>query len=205
MRRSSEASRIHYFGSGEGEAPAARFCLELHISRVVSFLSCISSNSFQLKHLRSLRVRGRCSTERRVTDHTTRSVKPMVVRECARHRPATITESMPQVRSVTIGVWLTRVAARVGGQGGIAHFVEHMLFKGTDSRSHEDIALIDSIGGQLDAFTAKGAWASRCSTSIFRSPSTSSPTSSCIRRLSRKQAASEEGHPRRDQDGRGYA
>jgi predicted Zn-dependent peptidase len=41
-------------------------------------------------------------------------------------------------------------------QSGIAHFVEHMLFKGTDSRSAEDIAqAIDSIGGQLDAFTAK--------------------------------------------------
>jgi predicted Zn-dependent peptidase len=39
---------------------------------------------------------------------------------------------------------------------GIAHFVEHMLFKGTDTRSAEDIAqAIDSIGGQLDAFTAK--------------------------------------------------
>jgi predicted Zn-dependent peptidase len=41
-------------------------------------------------------------------------------------------------------------------QGGIAHFVEHMLFKGTATRTAEDIAqAIDSIGGQLDAFTAK--------------------------------------------------
>src|SRR5262249_56303751 len=41
-------------------------------------------------------------------------------------------------------------------RGGIAHFVEHMLFKGTNTRSAEDIAqAIDSIGGQLDAFTAK--------------------------------------------------
>jgi predicted Zn-dependent peptidase len=41
-------------------------------------------------------------------------------------------------------------------RSGIAHFVEHMLFKGTDTRSAEDIAqAIDSIGGQLDAFTAK--------------------------------------------------
>jgi predicted Zn-dependent peptidase len=40
--------------------------------------------------------------------------------------------------------------------GGIAHFVEHMLFKGTTTRSAEDIAqTIDSIGGQMDAFTAK--------------------------------------------------
>ena len=41
-------------------------------------------------------------------------------------------------------------------QSGIAHFVEHMLFKGTGTRTAEDIAqAIDSIGGQLDAFTAK--------------------------------------------------
>ena len=64
---------------------------------------------------------------------------------------------MTQVRSVSIGVWLTRGSRHESvEQGGIAHFVEHMLFKGTASRSAEDIAqAIDSIGGQLDAFTAK--------------------------------------------------
>ena len=64
---------------------------------------------------------------------------------------------MTQVRSVSIGVWLTRGSRHESAErGGIAHFVEHMLFKGTDTRSAEDIAqAIDSIGGQLDAFTAK--------------------------------------------------
>jgi predicted Zn-dependent peptidase len=64
---------------------------------------------------------------------------------------------MPHVRSVSIGVWLTRGSRHEPGeQSGIAHFVEHMLFKGTSSRSAEDIAqAIDSIGGQMDAFTAK--------------------------------------------------
>ncbi len=64
---------------------------------------------------------------------------------------------MTQVRSISIGVWLTRGSRHErADRGGIAHFVEHMLFKGTDSRSAEDIAqAIDSIGGQLDAFTAK--------------------------------------------------
>jgi predicted Zn-dependent peptidase len=64
---------------------------------------------------------------------------------------------MPQVRSVTIGVWLTRGSRHeTDAQAGIAHFVEHMLFKGTATRTAEDIAqAIDSIGGQLDAFTAK--------------------------------------------------
>ena len=81
----------------------------------------------------------------------------MVVREVLDTGLRLITEAMPQVRSVTIGVWLTRGSRHESdAQGGIAHFVEHMLFKGTDTRSAEDIAqAIASIGGQLDAFTAK--------------------------------------------------
>ena len=64
---------------------------------------------------------------------------------------------MPHVRSVSIGVWLARGSRHEPqDQSGIAHFVEHMLFKGTAQRSAEDIAqVIDSIGGQMDAFTAK--------------------------------------------------
>jgi predicted Zn-dependent peptidase len=64
---------------------------------------------------------------------------------------------MPHVRSVSIGVWLARGSRHEPAvQSGIAHFVEHMLFKGTSTRSAEDIAqTIDSIGGQMDAFTAK--------------------------------------------------
>ena len=81
----------------------------------------------------------------------------MVVREVLDNGLRLITERMPQVRSVTIGVWLMRGSRHeTDARSGIAHFVEHMLFKGTDSRSAEDIAQsIDSIGGQLDAFTAK--------------------------------------------------
>ncbi len=64
---------------------------------------------------------------------------------------------MPHVRSVSIGVWLARGSRHETlEQSGIAHFVEHMLFKGTGTRSAEDIAqTVDSIGGQMDAFTAK--------------------------------------------------
>src|SRR5262245_6315480 len=64
---------------------------------------------------------------------------------------------MPHVRSGSIGVWLARGSRHEPQeQSGIAHFVEHMLFKGTGTRSAEDIAqAIDSIGGQMDAFTAK--------------------------------------------------
>jgi predicted Zn-dependent peptidase len=81
----------------------------------------------------------------------------MVVREVLDTGLRLITETMPQVRSVTIGVWLMRGSRHESdAQSGIAHFVEHMLFKGTDRRTAEDLAqAIDSIGGQLDAFTAK--------------------------------------------------
>ena len=81
----------------------------------------------------------------------------MVTREVLGTGLRLITESMPHVRSVSIGVWLTRGSRHESeDRGGIAHFVEHMLFKGTATRTAEDIAQeIDSIGGQLDAFTAK--------------------------------------------------
>ena len=81
----------------------------------------------------------------------------MIVREVFDNGLCLLTEAMPHVRSVSIGVWLTRGSRHEAvGQAGIAHFVEHMLFKGTATRSAEDIAqAIDSIGGQLDAFTAK--------------------------------------------------
>jgi predicted Zn-dependent peptidase len=81
----------------------------------------------------------------------------MVTREVLGTGLRLITESMPHVRSVSIGVWLTRGSRHESeDRSGIAHFVEHMLFKGTAARTAEDIAqAIDSIGGQLDAFTAK--------------------------------------------------
>jgi predicted Zn-dependent peptidase len=81
----------------------------------------------------------------------------MIVREVLGNGLRLLTESMPHVRSVSIGVWLTRGSRHEPEAcSGIAHFVEHMLFKGSMSRSAEDIAqAIDSIGGQLDAFTAK--------------------------------------------------
>jgi len=68
-----------------------------------------------------------------------------------------ITEAMPHVRSVSVGVWIGTGSRREKAeQMGISHFIEHMLFKGTTSRSAEDIARsVDSIGGNLDAYTAK--------------------------------------------------
>jgi predicted Zn-dependent peptidase len=68
-----------------------------------------------------------------------------------------ITESMPAVRSVSMGIWL-RTGSRHErkDQNGIVHFLEHMVFKGTRNRSGEEIArAADAIGGHLDAFTSK--------------------------------------------------
>ena len=68
-----------------------------------------------------------------------------------------ISEEMPHVRSVSLGVWIKTGSRReTSTENGISHFIEHMLFKGTKNRSAEEIARsVDSIGGGLDAFTAK--------------------------------------------------
>jgi predicted Zn-dependent peptidase len=81
----------------------------------------------------------------------------MIVREVFDNGLRLVTERMDHVRSASVGVWLTRGSRHESPeQGGIAHFIEHMLFKGTETRSAEDIAqAIDSVGGHLDAFTAK--------------------------------------------------
>jgi predicted Zn-dependent peptidase len=68
-----------------------------------------------------------------------------------------VTEAMPHVRSVSAGIWIsTGSRLEAPDENGICHFIEHMLFKGTLSRSAEEIARsVDSIGGNLDAFTSK--------------------------------------------------
>src|SRR5512140_3471612 len=68
-----------------------------------------------------------------------------------------LTEEMPHLRSVSIGVWIKTGSRHEEPEyNGISHFIEHMVFKGTKSRTAEDIARqVDSIGGNMDAFTAK--------------------------------------------------
>jgi predicted Zn-dependent peptidase len=68
-----------------------------------------------------------------------------------------VTETMPEARSVTLGAWV-----RVGGRdepadlSGASHFLEHLLFKGTDARSAKEIAeAVDCVGGEMNAFTAR--------------------------------------------------
>jgi predicted Zn-dependent peptidase len=66
-------------------------------------------------------------------------------------------ESLPYFRSASIGVWFkTGSVQEKEDQYGMAHFIEHMLFKGTKHRTARRIAEeIDAVGGQLNAFTAK--------------------------------------------------
>lgn len=66
-------------------------------------------------------------------------------------------ECMPGYRSVSMGVWINAGSVyERGGECGAAHFIEHMLFKGTGSRSASRIAEeMDSVGGNLNAFTGK--------------------------------------------------
>jgi predicted Zn-dependent peptidase len=68
-----------------------------------------------------------------------------------------LTERMEHLRSVAMGVWIKSGSrCEPAETNGISHFVEHMLFKGTRSRSAQNIAReMDSIGGNLDAFTGK--------------------------------------------------
>jgi predicted Zn-dependent peptidase len=68
-----------------------------------------------------------------------------------------LTERMPAVRSVTLGIW-----AGVGSRdetprlAGASHYLEHLLFKGTRRRSARDIAeAMDAVGGETNAFTSK--------------------------------------------------
>ncbi len=65
-------------------------------------------------------------------------------------------DPIPSVRSVSLGVWLARGSRHEDpAEGGIAHFVEHMLFKGTATRTAQQFAQeVDRIGGNLDAYTS---------------------------------------------------
>jgi len=68
-----------------------------------------------------------------------------------------ITESMPGARSLSMGLWLRSGSRReTAAENGISHFIEHMLFKGTERRTTQEIAReLDTIGGYSDAFTGK--------------------------------------------------
>jgi predicted Zn-dependent peptidase len=66
-------------------------------------------------------------------------------------------EYIPYVRSVSLGIWVgTGSRFETAQMGGASHFIEHMLFKGTATRSAAELAsIMDAIGGQTNAFTTK--------------------------------------------------
>ena len=88
-----------------------------------------------------------------MTEEELRNIK----REVLPNGLTVLTEEMQHIRSVSIGIWLKTGSRHEEAEAnGISHFLEHMVFKGTENRSAEEIARqIDSIGGNMDAFTAK--------------------------------------------------
>ena len=68
-----------------------------------------------------------------------------------------LTESIEHIRSISLGVWLRKGSRDESPEdAGVYHFIEHMVFKGTQKRSTYEIArIMDSIGGFNDAFTSK--------------------------------------------------
>lgn len=66
-------------------------------------------------------------------------------------------ETMEHVRSVSLGVWVDTGSVRETAEtAGASHLIEHMLFKGTERRSAEQIAIeMDAVGGNMNAFTGK--------------------------------------------------
>jgi predicted Zn-dependent peptidase len=68
-----------------------------------------------------------------------------------------ITEEMPDVESSTIGIWVnTGSRNETSSLSGVSHFIEHLLFKGTEKRTALDISKeIESVGGVLNAFTSR--------------------------------------------------
>ena len=66
-----------------------------------------------------------------------------------------LTQAMPERRSVSLGLWV-RTGSRDESIPGTAHFIEHMMFKGTETRDAKAIAAsLESLGGHLDAFTTR--------------------------------------------------
>lgn len=81
----------------------------------------------------------------------------MIKKEILENGLTILTESIEHVHSIALGVWLKKGSQDESpNDAGIYHFIEHMLFKGTDNRDAYEIAkTIDSIGGFTDAFTSK--------------------------------------------------
>ena len=81
----------------------------------------------------------------------------MIYREVLPNGIRVVVEEIPTVRSVSLGIWVgTGSRDETPRNNGVTHFIEHMIFKGTDLLNAREIAeLFDGIGGQVNAFTSK--------------------------------------------------
>src|SRR5215470_5965555 len=103
--------------------------------------------------IKSCRGRGRALGQKRDMEEELRNIH----RQVLPNGLTVISEEMKHIRSVSIGIWI-KAGSRdeEPKSNGLSHFIEHMVFKGTKHRSAQAIARqVDSIGGNLDAFTAK--------------------------------------------------
>jgi predicted Zn-dependent peptidase len=68
-----------------------------------------------------------------------------------------LSEHMPGVRSVALGAWVRAASVNETPEiMGVSHMLEHMVFKGTPTRSAKDLALaLETLGGSLDAYTSR--------------------------------------------------
>lgn len=88
---------------------------------------------------------------------STRGGHVLVVKHTCKNGLRIVLENIPTVRSVALGIWIgTGSRNETKELNGVSHFLEHMFFKGTKTRSAREIAeSFDRIGGQVNAFTSK--------------------------------------------------
>ena len=89
----------------------------------------------------------------------------MIVKKTLDNGVRVLLERIPHVRSASVGVWVGNGSRyETAGENGISHFIEHMLFKGTEHASSQELARqMDALGGQFNAFTTK-----ECTSFYFR-------------------------------------
>src|SRR5665213_1985704 len=121
-----------------------------------------------------------------------------------------LTERMPHLRSVSMGVWIDSGSRdETPERNGISHFIEHMVFKGTTTRSASQLAReVDSIGGNLDAFTGKETVCFNIKVLDENVPAALDLLTDLVLHptFAPDDLAREAGrHPRRNQDGRGQS
>ncbi len=81
----------------------------------------------------------------------------MIVKKTLENGLRILMERIPHVRSASVGVWIGNGSRyETASENGISHFIEHMLFKGTENASSAELARqMDALGGQFNAFTTK--------------------------------------------------